>query len=290
MNFVLNVAYTPVGQLGALARACDDAGFDGMALSDHLFHPERLETPYPYTPDGAPRWQPFTDWPDPWVTIGALAAVTERLRFLTSIYVLPLRNPLQVAKTVATAAALSGGRVVLGVGVGWMREEFRALEQSFERRGRRADEMIEVLRKLWQRDGYVEHHGEFFDFDRLEMRPAPPEPVPIWVGGLSPAALRRAARLGDGWISDVHSSDELAATVRRLRELRDDSPRAGQPLAVLGAASDAYTIDGYRRLEDAGVTHVQTLPWTLYRLRGATLEERLEGVARFGQDVIAKMS
>ena len=290
MKFVVNAAYAPVADLCPLARACDEAGFEAMAISDHLIHPQDLETPYPYTEDGRPRWEPFTDWPDPWVAVAAMAAVTRRLRFISSVYVLPLRNPFQVAKTVATAATISGGRVVLGVGAGWMREEFLAMEQPFEGRGRRMDEMIAVIRSLWCGDGYVEHHGEFFDFGPLEMRPAPADPVPIWVGGFSPRALRRAARLGDGWISDLHSTDEMAALVRRIRELRADSPRAGEPFSVLGAAKDAYTIDGYRRLEDAGVTHVQTLPWTLYGLAGRTLDERREGIARFGEDVIARMA
>jgi probable F420-dependent oxidoreductase len=290
LNFVVNVAYAPVSDLCSLARACDEAGFAAMAISDHLIHPEKLATPYPYTEDGEPRWEPFTEWPDPWVAIGAMAAVTERLRLISSVYVLPLRNPFQVAKTVATASVLSGGRVVMGVGAGWMREEFQAMEQPFERRGRRMDEMIEVMRKLWDEPGYVEHHGEFFDFDRVEMRPAPVEPVPIWVGGFSKRALARAASLGDGWISDVHSTEELAGLVARLKEQRADSPRAARPLSVLGAASDAYTIDGYRRLEEIGVTHVQTLPWTLYGLAGNTIEERREGVARFGEDVIARMT
>ena len=289
MKFVLNVAYAPAAQLCDLARACDSAGFEAIAVSDHLFHPEKLATPYPYTEDGSPRWEPFTDWPDPWVSIGAMAAVTERLRFVTSVYVLPLRNPVQVAKLVGTAAALSGGRVVLGVGVGWMREEFEALELPFEARGRRSDEMLDVMKRLWEEPGYVEHHGEFFDFGPVEMRPAPPAPVPVWVGGLSQPALRRVALRGDGWISDVHSTDEMRGTIARILELRGDSPRAGQPLSVLGAATDAYTLDGYQRLEEAGVTHAQTLPWTLYGMRGASLEERLEGIARFGEDVIQKM-
>jgi len=289
MKFVVNAAYARVGELGGMARACDEAGFEAIALSDHMIHPETLETPYPYTEDGRPRWENFTDWPDPFVAIGAMAAVTERLRFVTSVYVLPMRNPFQVAKTVATAAVLSGDRVVLGVGVGWMREEFVAMEQPFARRGARTDEMLEVMRKLWRADGYVEHHGEFFDFPPVEMRPVPGRPVPIWVGGTSAAARRRAATRADGWISDVHRASELAAIVAELRALRDDSPRAGEPFAVLAAASDAYTIDGYRRLEEAGVSHVQTLPWTLYGLRGANLEERREGIARFGEDVIAKL-
>ena len=287
MKFVLNAAYAPTEHLLPLARACDAAGFEAMALSDHLLHPQQLAEPYPYTEDGAPRWEPFTDWPDPWVTIGALAAVTERLRFVTSVFVLPLRNPVQMAKTVATAAALAQGRVVLGTGVGWMREEFEAMGQPFEQRGRRTDEMIAVMRRLWEEPGYVEHHGEFYSFGPLEMRPQPPEPVPIWVGGLSGPALRRAAQQGDGWISDVHATEELREIANRLVALRRDSDRSDRPFSILGAATDAYTIDGYRRLAEVGVTHVQTLPWTLYRLRGDTLDERLEGIRRFGDEVIA---
>ncbi len=289
MKFVVNAAYAPAPALPGMARACDEAGFEAIAVSDHLIHPEKLATPYPYTDDGAPRWENFTDWPDPFVAIAAMAAVTERLRFVTSVFVLPLRNPFQVAKTVATAAVMSNDRLVLGIGAGWMEEEFQAMEQPFRSRGRRMDEMIEVMRRLWEEPGYVEHHGEFFDFPPVEMRPAPREPVPIWVGGVSKAAQRRAATLSDGWISDVHTVGELGEMVSALRALREDSPRAGTPLSVLAAATDAYTIDGYRRLEGVGVTHVQTLPWTLYGSSGATLEERRQGIARFGEEVIAPM-
>lgn len=251
-------------------------------------HPQKIATPYPYTEDGTPRWRPFTDWPDPWVAIGAMAAATSRLRFLTSIYVLPVRNPLLVAKAVGTAAVLSGGRVTLGVGAGWMREEFELLEQPFEGRGRRMDEMIEVLRTLWA-GGWVEHHGEHYDFPPLEMSPVPPEPVPIWVGGLSEPALRRAARRGDGWISDLHTTAELREIAARLRALRGDSERAGRPFAVCAAVKDAFDLDGYRRAADAGVTHLQTMPWLFYPGGGSSLEGKCDGIRRFGEDIVAKL-
>ncbi|MFP6605834.1 MAG: LLM class flavin-dependent oxidoreductase, partial [Myxococcota bacterium] len=146
MKFVVNAAYAPVEALCGMARACEKAGFEAVAVSDHLIHPEKLVTPYPYTDDGTPRWEDSTEWPDPFVVIAAMAAVTERLRFVTSVLVLPLRNPFQVAKTVATVAMMSNDRIVLGIGAGWMEEEFQAMEQDFRRRGRRMDEMIEVMR------------------------------------------------------------------------------------------------------------------------------------------------
>jgi alkanesulfonate monooxygenase SsuD/methylene tetrahydromethanopterin reductase-like flavin-dependent oxidoreductase (luciferase family) len=122
------------------------------------------------------------------------------------------------------------------------------------------------------------------------MSPSPTRPVPVLVGGFSAAAKRRAARLGDGWISDLHTSDEIAAHVAEIRELRVSYGRAEEPFSVVAAASDAYTIDGYRRLEEAGVTHVQTLPWAIFGSAGDSLEEKRAGVARFGEQVISKMT
>ncbi len=283
MKFVTSLAFSDPAQILPLARACDAAGFDAVAVSDHLVHPERIDTPYPYTPDGSPRWQPFTAWPDPWVTAGYVAAATERLRVVTSIYVLPLRNPLLAAKTIGTAAVLSGGRVALGIGVGWMREEFTFAEAPFERRGARTNEMIAVLRKLWA-GGWVEHHGEFYDFPRLEMSPAPGD-VPIYAGGLSAPALRRAAHHCDGWISDLHTTAELATIVEQLHALRADGPRAGRPFSVLASVVDAVKPDDYRRLEELGVTHVQTMPWIFYGGATEDLAQRVDGIRRFGDEV-----
>jgi probable F420-dependent oxidoreductase len=287
VEFVCSLAFSPPSHYLALARAAEVAGFAAVAVSDHVVHPRKIATPYPYTADGAPRWPPFTAWPDPWVSIGAMAAVTQRLRFLTSIYVLPLRNPFVVAKAVATAAVLSEGRVTLGVGAGWMREEFALLEQPFEGRGRRMDEMMELLRKLWA-GGFVEHRGEFYDFEPLEMSPAPGE-VPIWVGGLSDAALRRAACRGDGWISDLHTLEELRGIAAKLAALRADSERAGRPFAIAAALKDAFTLDGYRRAADVGVTHLQTMPWVFYAGGKDTLDAKCDGIRRFGDEVVAKL-
>jgi len=217
-----------------------------------------------------------------------MAAVTEQLRFISTVYVLPMRSPVQVAKTVATAAVLSRGRVVLGIGAGWMREEFALMGQPFERRGARMDEQIEVIRALW-RGGYVEHHGEFYDFARLEMSPVPPEPVPIWVGGFSKPAKRRAATLGDGWISDLHTSEELIGHLEDVRALRREAGRADDPFEVIAAASDAYTLDGYRRLRDHGIDYLQTVPWALYGLAGETIEAKREGIERFANDVLVNL-
>lgn len=286
MKFVTSLAFTDATQLGPLAQAADRAGFDSVSISDHVVHPQKLETPYPYTEDGSPRWEPFTSWPDPWVTIGALAAQTERLRFYTSVFVLPMRDPYTVAKAVGTASVLSGGRVALGVGAGWMKDEFQLVGREFHDRGRRMNEMIPVLRTLWQ-GGWVEHHGEFYDFGPLEMSPVPAAPIPIYSGGFSKAAMRRAARLSDGWIADLHTTEELKGLIEQVKEYRADSERADDPFPIFGSVTDRAGVDGYRELEDIGVSHVVTFPWVFYSGFTESLQEKVDGIARFGDEVIS---
>jgi len=285
LQFGVPASLSPLAHYLPLAKAADEHGYGFVATSDHVVNHETLSVDYPYTDDGARRWEPFTEWADPWVAIGAMAAVTERVRFVTNVFVLPMRNPFAVAKAVGTAAVLSGNRVVLGVGMGWNADEFALLEQPFRARGRRADEMLEVLAELWA-GGWVEHHGEFYDFDRLEMSPAPTERVPVYVGGLSEAALRRAAR-HDGWISDLHRSDELLDICATLRRYREETGRADEPFAVVGSCKDAYEVDHYRRLHDGGVTHLLTMPWVFYAGFTDDIGERVDGIRRFADDVVA---
>ncbi len=287
MKFVLSSAFNEPETLVPLAVACEEAGFEAMAFSDHVVHPEVIDTPYPYTEDGTRRWSAGTPWVDPWVAIGTCAQATTRLRFTTNVYVLPMRNPLIAARTIGTAATLSGGRVTLTVGVGWSNIEFELMGQEFRRRGRRTDEMIEILRKLWSGE-MVEHEGEFYRFDRLEMVPAPAARIPIWVGGFSEPALRRAAR-NDGWLSDLQTSEDIADCIRKVRRYREEQGRPDEPFDVMASASDAFDVDGYRRLGDTGVTHVLTKPWVFYHGETDDLSLKIDGMRRYGDDVIARM-
>ena len=193
MKFAIATTFSDPAQLDPIARTADECGWDALTFSDHIVHPERMESKYPYTADGGTYWDAQNPWPDPWITIASLAAVTTRLHFTTNVFILPARNPVLVAKAVSTAAVLSGDRVALGIGVGWMKEEFEILEQNFHTRGKRTDEAIEILRLLWSGE-MVEYHGRHYDFAPMQMRPAPQQPVPIFVGGLSKPALARAAR------------------------------------------------------------------------------------------------
>jgi probable F420-dependent oxidoreductase len=280
VKFWLGVAYLEPDELLDMARLADTSGYHGIAVSDHVFYPEKLSTPYPYTPDGSPPFAPGTPWPDPWVLIGALAAVTTRLRFMTNVYVAPARNPFLVAKQVGTAAVLSGDRVALGVGAGWMREEFEQLGQPFGDRGRRLDEMIEVVRALW-RGGMVEHHGEHYDFHRLQMSPVPAAPVPIYCGGQSRRAIERATRL-DGWIGNAYTPEQAVELVGRVRRERED--REFEVIVSLLARPDA---DLYRRMEDAGVTAFLCAPWM--RPDATEASARRAAVERFAETVVARL-
>jgi len=242
-----------------IAVAAEEAGFDSVAVSDHVVMPAELESKYPYTDDGIPQFSPEEQWPDVWVAIGAMAAVTERIGFMTNVYVLPLRNPFVVAKAVGTASFLSGGRVGLGIGAGWMREEFELMEQSFRRRGARMDEMLEVLAKLWTGE-MVEHHGEFYDFDPVEMLPAAPGPVPVYVGGHSEVAFARAVR-NDGWLGMYYQPAELVEHCRTLARLREDAGVADRPFEVIASPMAVPDADLVAELEAAGVTTILTSAW-----------------------------
>src|SRR6478609_1627477 len=260
MRFAVVSAFLPVEEIAPVAVAADALGYASLTIADHVVDLETLATPYPYEASGQRRWGPDCAWPDPWVLVGALAAVTTRLRFFTSIYVAALRPAPEVARILRTAAALSGDRVALGVGAGWCREEFDLLGQQFATRGRRTDEVIERVRPT----------------------------VPVLVGGLYEVALRRAAR-NDGWVGDVCTTAEAIATARRLAALREEAGADG-PFEVVPALSDAILPDDFVRARDGGVTEVMTAPWMYYFGRRATLEQKLEGLERFRDDVLVHVA
>lgn len=287
MRFTIGTAFMPPDHYVPLARAAEAAGYDGIAVSDHVLDLETLSTPYPYTKDGKRRWEPGTPWLDPWVAIGAMGAVTERLRFTTNVYVLPMRNPFVVAKAVATAAVLTGGRVSLGIGMGWCEEEFELMEQPFAKRGARADEALGLMELLWTGE-VVEHHGEFYDIPRLQLAPATPGPIPIVVGGLSEPALRRAAR-HDGWMSDFATIDELGEFRRRIEEHRETLGRTDVPFSLYGSPKDAVTADDFARAESVGVTDIVTMPWAYYHGFTDDLAQKVEGLERFAVEVMAQI-
>ncbi len=287
MKFVVPMAFSRMDEILPLARAADECGWDAIAFSDHIVHPESISTAYPYTDSGERRWGAFTDWPDPWVAIGACAAITKNIRFTTNVFVLPIRNPFQVAKAVSTAAVLSGNRITLTIGVGWSKDEYELMGQDFHNRGKRCDEILEILPLLWTGE-MVEYHGQYYDFARLEMNPAPSAAIPIWVGGISAAAHRRAARLGDGWISDLQPTDEILQTISDIQVQRAEFGRDHLPFDVMASPNDAWELTGYQRLQAGGVTHLLTMPWVFYHGENPSLEQKIDGIRQFAADIISR--
>lgn len=247
--------FEPMDQLLDIARIAETCGYHGLGLADHVAVPRAFESVHP---SGENPFTADSSFPDTFTTISAMAAVTERLRFMSYVYVLPMRDPFSVAKQVGTAACLSGGRVAFGVGAGWLTEEIALLGVDPRTRGARMDEMLEIITDLW-RDGRAEHHGRFFDFAEVGMFPVPPEPPPVWVGGRSDAALRRAVR-HDGWLGMNYDLDEIDRLLAELTRLREQEG-TGDDFEVFVIANEAPSPGLLHRLEDAGVTSTMVMPW-----------------------------
>ena len=214
-----------------MAVAAEEAGADSLSTNDHLVMVDHPDSRYPYTPDGRIPWNMERKFFDTMTSCAFIAAVTERCRLGTDVLILPQRNTLELAKAAACIDVLSGGRFVLGVGLGWFQKEMEALGYSFTRRGKRADEMIEVLRRCWtgRPDPYEGEEIRLSEGVVMEPRPAQPAGVPILVGGSSPPAYRRAARLGDGWIGVCNlEPDELREVAEALITIDQERASVGR--------------------------------------------------------------
>jgi probable F420-dependent oxidoreductase len=289
MKFTLGVALNPLEHLVELAQTAEECGFASIALPDSIFYSEEVAAAYPYTPDGSRFWNQDTPWVDPLIAAAAMGAATSRIRYYTQVLKLGPRNPVLLARQVGSVANLTGNRFGLGVGLGWTPEEFEWCGAPFTDKGERADESIEILRLILG-GGMVEYHGKHFGFDRLQMSPAPSQPVPIYVGGHTEAGLRRAARVGDGWTSAMMRFKELVQTISRLTQLRAEYGRSDVPFEIQAVCIDRFGLDGYRQQADAGVTDAIVVPWLFYGAGfDADLKSKKDGLLRFAEEVITKM-
>ncbi|WP_020666380.1 TIGR03619 family F420-dependent LLM class oxidoreductase [Amycolatopsis nigrescens] len=288
MKFTLSVALSPLDQLAELAATAEQYGFSSVALPDSLFYSETVSADYPYTPDGSRFWDEHTPWVDPLVAAAAMGAVTSEIEFYTSVLKLGSRNPVLLARQVGSVAALTGGRFGLGLGVGWSPEEFEWCGAPYANRGKRVDEAIEVLRLILG-GGMVEYHGRFFDFDKLRMSPAPAKRVPFYIGGHTEVALRRAARVGDGWSSAMMKFDDLRETIGRLGALRAEYGRAEEPFEIQAVCLDRFGLAGYQEQAEIGVTDVITMPWVFDGIGfDAEIGPKKDSIKKFGDEIISK--
>lgn len=252
-------------------------GYESVWLPEHLVFPRDLSGS-PFAGAEHPPVPPETPVFDAFAYLSFLAGRTTRIRLGTHVYLLALRHPFVAARAVQTLDVVSGGRAEVGVGAGWLGTEWQAAGLDFRTRGRRLDEALVVCKRLWS-EPVVEHHGEFFDFGPVHFEPKPvqrPWP-PLHVGGESPAALRRVARVGEGWIGLEHSAESVAEPIRRIRALRKGFETADAALCIT-VGSHRPDRDAIRRLEDAGVDRVIVSPWRRSPEAAAALREFSETV------------
>ena len=251
MKFWQSLAFVEMDQMMELAVFCEELGFYGVSYGDHLVTRKEQIDHYRYGDKGKIIWNPDTHWPDPWVMTAALAQITKTLNFLSTVYVLPLRDPFTTAKALATAACMSNDRIVLGVGVGWQKAEFELLGQDFHTRGKRTDEQLAFLPQLLCGE-MTEYHGVFYDFPPLKMSPGTRVRIPIMVGGYAPAAMRRAAA-NDGWMATSHEERDIYPLVRQVQAIRRREGSAQKPFDIWTGVKNPGP-GTHQRLQEAGVT------------------------------------
>jgi len=273
-----------------LAVAVEEAGYDGMVVPDNLGYPGPSKAKYPYTEDGDNSFLEGKPFIEPFVLMSAMGAVTTRIRFATLVMKLPVRQPYIVAKQATSLAVMTHNRFSFGVGLSPWPEDFQVTGQDWKSRGKRMNEMIEIIRGL-QTGEFFEYSGDHYQIQRIKMCPVPSEPIPILIGGHAEPALKRAARLGDGWMHAGGPPGELEKYLARLQELRREYGRDHLPFEIHAVSRDAFTVDGIRRLEDKGVTHVVVGFSNSYQKAAdtQTLEQKIGDLRRFADDIIAKL-
>lgn len=263
-----------------LAQTAEEAGFAALWTVEHVVVPSGYQSAYPYDPSGkmAGGAEEF-DLPDPLIWLTYVAAHTSRIRLATGILILPQRNPVITAKELATLDHLSAGRVTLGVGAGWLKEEFDALGVPFADRGRRLDEYVEVMRALWREDK-TDFHGEFFNFTQCISRPRPAQGlIPVMVGGHTPVAARRAGRLGDGFFPGNASIAEITELIGIMRTAADQTGRDPDRISLIAGAAGAPGDQLNARIEQLAEIGVEQVILPAYP------PDRLAGV---GADLVAR--
>jgi probable F420-dependent oxidoreductase len=287
MRFVLGYGLNDIAHMSQVAVAAEAAGFDSFTIGDSLFYPKHSDSIYPYK-DGDRSFLENIAFLDPVAAIAAMAAVTKTIRFYPGVLKLPCRHPILTAKQFSSLAFLSNNRVLLGVGISPWKEDLAYLGVDWEHRGKVMDECLAVIRGVLK-GGFFGFEGEFFKFGEVKMTPIPSKPLPILVGGHSAPALRRAAKLGDGWMSAGGTVEENKAMVEKINAFRREYGTADRPFEIHAGVMDWNDTDSMRRMTDMGATHIFTAPWDVYNPQ-LSLQEKLDAVKRFGDTVIARLS
>lgn len=277
------VTFTQHEGLVTLAQSAEAAGFESLWTIEHVIYPEGYESSYPYDPSGKMMADASTPMPDPLIWLAFVAAATTELRLGTGIVILPQRNPVILAKELATLDSLSGGRVEFGIGVGWLKEEFDALGIPWPRRGARTDEYIEAMRALWDGD-HASYQGDFVSFDDVSSNPKPAQGrVPIHIGGHSRAAAERAGRLGDGFFP---GKGDIAEMVDIVRQTAADHGRDPEAIEITYGDAELMTVPGPEKVEELAAIGVDRVIVPSFIFLGNPAED----LAAFGEKMIAPVN
>lgn len=290
MRFTLMLGLGGFEDYLAIAKTAESVGWTTISMPDSIFFPQATESDYPYNDTDAVR-KALDGMPviEPFVAISAMAAVTDTIRFCPGVLKVPVRQPLVLAKSLSSVAVMSHNRVSLGAGLSPWREDFVYNGVSWEGRGKRMDECIEILRGAMTGE-YFEYHGECYDFGPIKLAPVPETPVPIIIGGHAKPALRRAAQIGDGWMSANSDYETLAALIGQLQAMRREyGSDQRQDFEIQAMDMGARKPDDYRRLQELGVTEALATPWDPYDAR-LDLQQKLDGIKRFADDIIVPLN
>jgi len=289
MNFTYHAAMCPPEQYLPLARAVEEHGFYGFTMPDSICYPKEADSSYPYNGDGSREFLEHIPFLEPFSAIPAMAAVAPHLRYSTSVVKLPIRNPVLVAKQVATVAVMTNNQFAFGVGLSPWKEDFDICGERWEKRGARMDEMIEIIRGLLSGE-FFGYDSEFYKIPAAKLCPAPTQAVPILIGGHADAALKRAAKIGDGWIHAGGDTESLKQYIHKMTAFRKEYGTDKKPFEIHAMTADAFSVEGVRKLEEIGVTECIVGFRNPYEGKAdtATLQQKIDMIRWFADNIIAK--
>lgn len=290
MKFSLTLTFNPIDDQVALAKVADEMGFHSVNIGDGLFFYDETSVEYPYSDSGARYWSANTPFLDPFCAISAMGAATKNVRFLVNVLKLPVRQPLLVAKMAGTTAYLTDDRLSLGVGLSPWPEDFSINKEEWTTRGARCSEMIEILQKSLTGE-MVEHHGKYYDFPNLSINPVPKKHMPILIGGTATPALKRAARIADGFVSPNTTADHIGEMVKEIHGYRKEYGTDKKPFQMISVATDIFDLDGHKRLQDMGIDEACVMPWFYYGGKfKSPMDFKIDSMKRFADEVMSKLS
>jgi len=282
MKFGTFLYQTSPNSIGAVARKAEECGFESLWIPEHIILPVTYKSPYPYSSSGRMGAPPESPLHDPMLALAYVAGITSKIRLATGVFVLPIRNAFTTAKAVASLDVLSGGRFIFGIGIGWLEEEFTAVGMNFKDRAMRTREYLALMKELWTSDS-PNYHGKSVAVEGFKFMPKPaqkPHP-PIVFGGNTEPSLKRAAKLGDGWYGIAESTDQIGATIKRLRELEREVGRTVPLELTVSRLREQLKPEQIEQFAEMGVSRIIVGP-------GASTREHIASMEKFGAEVIAR--